>query len=191
MRIDTETVSGWRTCAADRTLLDEDCPGYESEPLPVVREEVISTFGDRAAAALGDQVTTSDPYAPLVSDSRIHVRPLREGDDVCPYCSGPAALSLEPRPTYMRLSEQTPDEAVRRARGERQLGLAQVTASERQAAALEMLAASGNGELAQLRAEIEALKAALNGHDAPESAVEGEADPAPTRPVRARQKARQ
>jgi len=75
VRIDTEIVSGWRTCGADRTMSDTDCPGYESEPCDVVRETITRTFGDRNRGQ-GAGATGLDPFANAESDSLVYVRPV-------------------------------------------------------------------------------------------------------------------
>jgi hypothetical protein len=112
VRIDTEIVSGWRTCGADRTMSDTDCPGYESEPCDVVRETITRTFGDRNRGQ-GAGATGLDPFT-------------------CPHCGAPANFTLEPRPSYRRLSPTHPDELVRRARGERQRAEQSMTPAGRQ-----------------------------------------------------------
>ena len=130
MRIDTEIVSGWRTCGADRTMSDTDCPGYESEPCDVVRETITRTFGDRNRGQ-GAGATGLDPFANAESDSLVYVRPVN-GDYTCPHCGAPANFTLEPRPSYRRLSPTHPDELVRRARGERQRAEQSMTPAGRQ-----------------------------------------------------------
>lgn len=157
MRVEREIVDGFRTCGADR-LAGVDCKGYVSEPLPVVREVITRTFGDRARGdSLQDYpVTAEDPLAQMVSDSLVYIRAVNEGDDVCPYCQGPASLSLEPRREYPHLNRNGgPEDLIRLARQE-QRGEEQLPVAERQARALEALAARGqeSDETAQLRALI-------------------------------------
>ena len=85
MRIDTEIVSGWRTCGADRTMSDTDCPGYESEPCDVVRETITRTFGDRnrgqGAGATGldpfRQRRVGQPRLRAAGERRLHLPALR------------------------------------------------------------------------------------------------------------------
>jgi hypothetical protein len=198
MRIETTEVDGWKTCAADRTQLEEDCPGYDSRPIRVIQEEIWRVFADHyggpgASTAAGPAGGSTDPFGILPSDSRVNVKALDPADLTCEFCGHPATLSLEPRRAYMRLHEQSPDELVRRARTERKLGERQLTAAERQAQALERIASAPSAEVNALRDEVRALKEALEAQKPALPASEGESAPGPTpeppRPQRARQRA--
>src|SRR4029079_3182591 len=90
----------------------------------LIVETVARTFGD----AHGD---TSDPYFPIPSVSHEHLHTIDGEPPACAHCGSPANLSLEPRPTYDRLSDKGPDELVRRREAER-------AAARRDAAALDV-----------------------------------------------------
>ena len=167
-------VDGYITCGRDRvaaaTAGKGECPGYQSEPTRLVVEEIARTFADEH----GDE---SDPYARLTSSSRSYLHTVDGEPATCRHCGSPANLSLEPRPQYARLSDSGPDALVERAnRDERER--AALSVDERQAAALEKLAAgaAASAELEQMRAlterqgeQIERLLAQLesNGGTAP------------------------
>jgi len=191
VRIETDIVRGYKTCGADRTAMDEDCPGYDSVEIDVIREEVHRLFGDAAGVngvgSAGIPVS-NDPWSVLPSHSLIYVKPVNPEDVVCDYCGGPANLSLEARPKYQRLSEQGPDELIRRARADRKLGERQTDAAERQAVALERMAGA-NSDIDDLRAQVARLTAALDAQNSPLSASDAEpvSQGHPSR--RARQKA--
>lgn len=140
-RVVTTEVDGFRTCArprivdsaswGDDTVLLEDCPGYDSEPCRLVREEVVFTFADCGAQAT--------PGFDIGQVERSTVRYLpADGDWSCPHCGfETSAFSLEPRTKYMQRSEQHPDELRRRSLRQDKREVEQLTLAERQAAALE------------------------------------------------------
>ena len=176
MIVTREERDGFITCGRSRIEFG-DCPGYTSAPCRLIVETVARTFGD----AHGD---TSDPYFPIPSVSHDYLHTLDGEPPTCPHCGAMANLSLEPRPTYLRLSESGPDALLERADRERTRAArehAVAAAGERQAAALEKLAAGAQpGETEQLREalrrrdeQIDQLLAGLNesggnGHDKPE-----------------------
>lgn len=161
MRIEEETIRGYRTCARDRRA-HGDCEGYTSEEIDVVRETITVTFGDM-------HKNTSDPYFPITSHTHERLLPASEADRECPHCGATTSISLEPRHEFPRLSEHSPNELVRRAeleraRDERSAGA--LDAGERQAIALEKLAASttGTSEVRELREELQQLRALMAGN---------------------------
>jgi hypothetical protein len=158
MRIETEEVAGFRTCGADRGEAATDCIGYQSEPITVLKETVIRTFGDRDASTH----TASPDLSQFLSDSMVYVKPV-DGDYRCPHCGAMCNFTLEPRPHYRRMSREHPDELIARQRG------AQTTAEAavRQAAAAERANELAAEELALRRQELAALQERANGHDAP------------------------
>jgi hypothetical protein len=111
VRIEEQTVRGYRTCGRDRRAFG-DCPGYSSEEIDVIREVTTVTFGDL-------HENTSDPYWPITSHEHVRLRPAHEADRECPHCGAATSISLEPRHEFPRLSEHSPNELVRRAELER------------------------------------------------------------------------
>lgn len=147
MPIVTETeVDGFRTCGRPRHEFPDDCPGYDSEPCRVVRQYVAFSYVDGGADPAQVGMDTS-----MTERTAEHIRPA-DDDWACRHCGEPANFTLEPRPSYRRVTEQDPDELVRRARD-------QADATGRSADALEKLVAQGDqsAEIAQLRALVERL----------------------------------
>jgi hypothetical protein len=169
VRIEETAVSGFKTCGRNRRA-HGGCPGYDSEPIDLIVEKITVTFGDSGSP-------TSDPYHALTSHERVRLRPVHEEDWKCSHCGEVANLSLEARVEFPRLSETGPEEIVRRAEAERardQRSADALDAGERQAIALERLAASttGTNEVRELREELQQLRALMangNGHAEAES----------------------
>jgi hypothetical protein len=186
MRIEEETIRGYRTCARDRRA-HGDCPGYVSEEIDVVRETITVTFGDLHGH-------TSDPYFPITSHTHERLLPASEQDRQCPHCGATASISLEPRHEFPRLSEHSPNELVRRAelersRDERSAGA--LDAGERQAIALEKLGRLARGrhrarELREEPSELRPLMASGNGHADEATDWASNLIPSPTRRRRPR-----
>lgn len=168
MRVETIELDGYRTCGrprvvdsaswSDDTVLMDDCPGYvESEPVRILREEVILTFADNGASP------TPGFDVNQVERSTVRYLPA-DGDWSCPHCGFDTSnFSPEPRTRFAQLSEQHPDELRRRSmRGEQREEKA-LSIEERQAAALEKLAAQAeeNGRVAALEAEIAEMRELL------------------------------
>jgi hypothetical protein len=192
----SDPMPGFRTCARPRVAdvedgalgaLEEDCPGYESEPCEVVREEVLYTFRD--AGSDGSPGIDHDS----VYKSTVRIIPVDFEDAAawaCPFCQHPvASFSLEARPQYRALSEQHPDTLRKRSlKQDRQADTA-LTLQERQATALEALVSQGqeSARIAALEAELAEMRA-LMAQKSTETDVAPESvpDDGPARPKRER-----
>lgn len=182
--IDRVEITAYAHCSAQLTdgeiALDSGgvpsgearCEGYRQQQVSGILETVHFTYRDGHAGA------GSDPMDAVVADmtERTVARVLfaDEADRPCPHCGSPRELSDQQRPTYSSLggARGGPDVIFQDRRARRQQVEAQqasASAAERQAVALEALAAGANGgEVAALRAEIAELREQLadgNGHE--------------------------
>jgi LmbE family N-acetylglucosaminyl deacetylase len=174
--ITSEPFAGYRTCSRPRVFdpehgelgaRDEDCPGYESEPCQIVREEVQFTFRDNGS----DGAPGMDHEG--IERSTVRFMPA-DGDWECPHCAHPmASFSPEARGEYVHLSEQHPDELRRRSLKQDKRAEEQLSIAERQAKALEALAgqAAESARVAALEAELAELRKLLDGQAKPKAAA--------------------
>lgn len=178
MRVTTEPVTGYAHCA-QLSAPGERCEGYEQAEVPALRETTEFFYSD-GWGGLG----ASDPYdaavANLTERTVIRIVFAVEADRPCPSCGSPREISDQLRPQYDRLSDSPPDELLKRQRKQTEAAISAASAAERQAAALEALAAQGEraGEAEQLREviarqaeQIDRLLATVaseptNGHEA-------------------------
>jgi hypothetical protein len=188
MIVDRDERDGFITCGRDRVEFG-DCPGYQSEPRRLVVEVVTRTFGDATE-------DTSDPYFPIPSVAFEYLHTIDGEPPTCAHCGSAANLSLEPRPTYRRLSDRAPDALVRLRAAERaqaQRAQEALDVEERKAVALEQLArqaTSAPGEVDQLRtviarqqSQIDRLLARVDGNGTAETETEPSgASPRPVAP---------
>jgi hypothetical protein len=133
------------------------CEGHAQQPVPGIRETVAYSYRDNWGTG-GPAPSAEDmAFANLTERETIRICFADDADRPCPHCGAAREIADQVRPKYPALSGVPQDELMRRQRLAEENATQTVSAAERQAAALEALAAQGAqaGENEQLRALVE------------------------------------